>query len=520
MHGPSRLHHPANGSQSASPALGEIADLDLCGHRMLVRTNQGEAGEPRRHVGNGGGHTSMHEADLLLVEGGKVDLCLDVARLDHGERAADVLHELLALEVTKDRLFEIRVPRGELHHRKYGYLEPQRTKRGQRMGEQLRAFQANEWDAIRASTDTFGEKAIGAVLHAQQTLAFLKELDAINWSDQPYYADLPTVTRDFIDDDAMPPWATDETRAAMIRACQVFDEAGPMYVLALLHKSLPECYAAAYGAHVLTSTGRLGSYTSTDQQSLDILVRRVVETAHFILEVMDAKNWEDGSKRALRVIKKIRLFHAGVRLMQLQKGTWDEATYGKPINHEDELGTLLAFSYVAITGLRTLGVHLKPEDEEAIITHWRVVGYYLGIVDHALPTSMANAADLWHDIDVRQFRASDDGKLLTQALSYFLEQVLFDRKLRGMPNHLMNRLMDKRMLDMLGVPLQKDVSKDEWTGLERLLTWLCNLFLHMGPIGRAIFGYLSKRVMLGLVEIWNGKRPVRILLETELKHID
>ncbi|MBS1560646.1 MAG: DUF2236 domain-containing protein [Bacteroidetes bacterium] len=387
------------------------------------------------------------------------------------------------------------------------------------MGEQLRAFQEHEWDAIRASTDTYGEEAIGAVLHAQQTFAFLQELDAINWSDQPYIDDLPQITKDFINNDAMPPWATDVTRRQMDRACAVFDEAGPMYVISLLHKSLPECYAAAKGAHVLTSTGRLGSFAKGDQQSIDILVRRVVETAHFILEVMDAKNWDSESKRAIRVIKKIRLFHAGVRLMQLQKGTWDEATYGKPINHEDELGTLLAFSYVALMGLRKLGVHVAPEDEEAIITHWRVVGYYLGIADHALPTSMAHAADLWHDIDVRQFRASDDGKLLTSALSVFLENVLFDKRLRGMPNHLMNQLMDTRMLNMLGVPLHKDVQKHEWTGLERFLTWLCNLFLHMGPIGRAIFGYLSKMVMISLVEIWNGKKQVRILLETELKHI-
>jgi len=387
------------------------------------------------------------------------------------------------------------------------------------MGDQLRAFQQHAWDAIRASTDTYGDEAIGAVLNAKQTFAFLKELDAINWSDQPYIHDLPQITKDFIQNDAMPPWATDETRRQMLRACEVFDDVGPMYVISLLHKSLPECYAAANGAHVLTSTGRLGSFAKGDQQSIDILVRRVVETAHFILEVMDAKNWKHDSKRAIRVIKKIRLFHAGVRLMQVQKGTWDEATYGKPINNEDELGTLLAFSYVALLGLRTLGVHVPPEDEEAIITHWRVIGYYLGIADHALPTSMAHAADLWHDIDVRQFRASEDGKLLTSALTLFLEDVLFDKRLRGMPNHLMNQLMDTRMLDMLGVPLHKDVMKHEWTGLERLLTWLCNLFLRMGWLGRTTMGFLSKMVMSSLVEIWNGKKQVRILLETELKHI-
>ncbi|CAN5561137.1 hypothetical protein BH10BAC6_BH10BAC6_16780 [soil metagenome] len=387
------------------------------------------------------------------------------------------------------------------------------------MGDQLRTFQQPAWDAIRATTDTYGEEAIGAVLHAKQTFAFLQELDAITWTHQPLIDDLPEITRDFIKNDAMPPWATEDTYRQMIRACEVFDEVGPMYVIALLHKSLPECYAAANGAHVLTSTGRLGSFSKGDQQSIDILVRRVVETAHFILEVMDAPNWKPDSKRAIRVIKKIRLFHAGVRLMQEQKGTWDVATYGKPINNEDELGTLLAFSYVALLGLRTLGVYIPPEDEEAIITHWRVIGYFLGISDHILPTSMAHAADLWHDIDVRQFRASEDGKLLTSALTVFLEDVLFDKRLRGMPNHLMNQLMDTRMLDMLGVPLHKDVSKHEWTGLERFLTWLCNLFLHMGPIGRTIVGFLSKMVMTSLVEVWNGKKQVRILLETELKHI-
>jgi len=519
MDGPSRLHHPANRSESASLPFGKVAHLDLCGNGVLVGSNQCKARKPCRHIGDGCGYPAVHEADLLLMFRAQIDHGLYVTEFDNGKRATDMLHEFLALKMPEDGLSELRVFRGELHYGKYGYLTTGTYIRGTGMGEELRAFQQHEWEAIRATTDKFGEEAIGAVLRANQTLAFLQELDAINWSDQPQYDDLPDVTKNFIDDTAMPPWATEETRTAMARACEVFDDAGPMYVISLLHKSLPECYAAAKGAHVLTSTGRLGTFNANDQQSIDILVRRVVETAHFILEVMDAKNWEGGSKRAVLMIKKIRLFHSGVRLMLAQKGNWDEATYGKPINNEDELGTLLTFSYVAVMGMRTLGVRLSSQEEEDIVTHWRVIGYYLGIADHALPTSMKNAADLWHDIGVRQFQPSDDGKLLTKALSYFLEQVLFDKKLRGMPNHLMNQLMDTRMLDMLGVPLHKDVEKGEWTGLERLLTWLCNFFLHKGPIGRAIFAFLSKMAMASLVEIWNGKKQVRILLETELKHI-
>ena len=57
---------------------------------------------------------------------------------------------------------------------------------------------------------------------------------------------------------------------------------------------------------------------------------------------------------AYRAPHGVRLFHAAVRHMLRNDPTYDRAALGEPINQEDLLGTLLAFTVVVIDVARTV----------------------------------------------------------------------------------------------------------------------------------------------------------------------
>ena len=57
----------------------------------------------------------------------------------------------------------------------------------------------------------------------------------------------------------------------------------------------------------------------------------------------DDNSLDVGSPGWLSCIR-VRLIHSHVRAMLLSRATWDSREYGKPINQEDMMGTLLAFS--------------------------------------------------------------------------------------------------------------------------------------------------------------------------------
>lgn len=76
---------------------------------MFIRTNERESGKSGRNIGDRGRHTSVNETDLLLVLFRKDDLGFNVTWFDQREGAADVFHEFLTFQVTKDGFSEIGV---------------------------------------------------------------------------------------------------------------------------------------------------------------------------------------------------------------------------------------------------------------------------------------------------------------------------------------------------------------------------------------------------------------------------
>jgi hypothetical protein len=227
-----------------------------------------------------------------------------------------------------------------------------------------------------------------------------------------------------------PPIWLDGTR--VVRA-QHFAEKHLLHItLALFYAALPTSYAAARGAKLLATTGRMS-------HDLDL---RINETARFLLEVLEPCSLENGV--ATRALRQVRLGHARVR-RGLQKSA---PTSEAPINQEDLLGTLFAFSVVVVRALRRLGVSVTDVEADDYFHLWRGYGALLGIEESLLPPDFATAELGTELIAERQFAPSEAGRSLMKILD---ERIARHVPLPGSTSYLIRRLAGDRVADILGV---------------------------------------------------------------------
>ncbi len=202
---------------------------------------------------------------------------------------------------------------------------------------------------------------------------------------------------------------------------------------ALFYASLPTSYAAARGAAVLGATGRMS-------RDLDV---RVNETARFILDVLEPGALETGA--APRVLRHVRIMHAQVRRSLRGSAPATEV----PINQEDLLGTLCAFSVVVVRALRRMSVEVSPVEAEDYFHLWRGYGALLGIEEALLPADFAAAERCADQIARRQFAPSAAGRSLMTVLS---DRIAAHVPFPGSTDYLVRRLAGDRVADVLGVP--------------------------------------------------------------------
>lgn len=290
-------------------------------------------------------------------------------------------------------------------------------------------------------------------------------LFGLTFEDAFTHAALPGPVHDFaVKTAAPPPWAD----PALVEAGQRFFYANGFGATVLLVcASLPECYVMQNGIHVLGLTTYL-----KDRPGL-----RILETSQMVRDAMLPGGLLPGAKGILAV-QKVRLLHAAVRHLILTTATggaghdmgkvWGEArwnpAWGHPICQEDMAYTLQTFAYVVLRGLKTMGAEVTPDEAEAFIHCWNVVGHVLG-VDRALlpepeagdggPSRFTRAEMLYTAIRRRQAGKTDDGVAITRALVLFVEKLLGDRVPRELPlKHLRDkdlaRLPRLVMRDILG----------------------------------------------------------------------
>ncbi|MEO6878212.1 MAG: oxygenase MpaB family protein, partial [Gemmatimonadaceae bacterium] len=180
-------------------------------------------------------------------------------------------------------------------------------------------------------------------------------------------------------------------------------------VLVLLCKSLPEGYAAAGATKILNISGELLAHT----------YHRLMGTLQLLINVSSPQSFERSGVAMLNA-QQMRLLHAGVRsnvapkILDRRAGAGGYQAYrdrfGVPINQEDLLATIMAFSLLVVRGLRTLHVPLTDAEAEDFYYVWRVFAHLMGIHppgepanESHLPETLAEASDFYATYCRRHF---------------------------------------------------------------------------------------------------------------------
>ncbi|MEM7802829.1 MAG: oxygenase MpaB family protein [Chloroflexota bacterium] len=365
-------------------------------------------------------------------------------------------------------------------------------------------IQNDQWndrllDQMREAADPVADQLIAELVSQDQ----LREVNfairqIVANLDQPPSNLHPEVARYFEETAALPAFADHSKIKIAQRIYQLYSmEIG----LLLMYASLPACYAARKGAQVLMLTERMAKQKEA--------YNRLAETGQFVWDVMSPGGFEPTGK-AIRSAQKVRLVHAVVRhhiAKADQKDSIWEDDWGVPINQEDEVGTLLAFSYYVIEGLQKIGIKLSQEEIDAFFHLWRVVGIILGIEPALIPENYASATQLAEAIATRHFEESLEGKALTRVILNMLEESVSRERFKKMPHVTMRYLLGDEVADILGV------DPPDWTaglvkvrfaflelgdGLRHSNQMPVRLF---GQLGREVIGRVNYGLMSGMVSM-------------------
>jgi hypothetical protein len=302
---------------------------------------------------------------------------------------------------------------------------------------------ANAWtdeflDPMREVGDPPADAAIAA-LFAEGDIQSVNALMQNLVANEGYVPEsLPAAVREFLaTTEDLPPWANAE---AIAIGENVFWEWGPQLILLLHCYSLPFCYAARKGVQVLALTSRLSGNAA----------RRIVETAQMLVDVMQRGGLTSADGRGRRTLQKVRLMHAAVRHLASQSPVWN-AEWNVPINQEDLAATLMSFSWVALDGLRRLGIELTAEQQNSYLHCWQIIGEQLGIREDMIPANLESAQALAEAFGRRQYGACPEGKEMTRALVQAMQYELPGNLLDPLPAFFIAYFMGKENAAVLGI---------------------------------------------------------------------
>ncbi len=297
-----------------------------------------------------------------------------------------------------------------------------------------RQFSTELMDKLRQTGDPLADEVI-AKLHDTEGITGVRMM--FSWLNSLESTSSYQLINEFIEqNNALPGFAD---KKLMQQGMKFFIKNQNQIGLMLACYSLPYCYAGADGAKVLAMSQRIQTDT----------LKRLEETGEFVQIITQEKNWKNGE--ATRKILKVRLMHAAIRFFTEHHGTWNLA-WGKPVNQEDMAGTNGAFSYIVIRGIRKSGEEPSESDSEAYLHFWNVVSVIMGIDKTLIPNNLREAFVMDKVIAKRQFRPSEEGKLLTKALLDTMEKFIENPLLKSFPAAQMRFLMGDEVSDMLGIP--------------------------------------------------------------------
>lgn len=306
-------------------------------------------------------------------------------------------------------------------------------------------FSADELEAFRSHADPMADEVVQKIMADGSGRSISELFDQLITNSDYNKVDLPPeIANYFKATSQLPEWA-DPAKIKIGQA--VFAEFGPEICLLLLCKSLPEAYSCKKGALVLYQTGRLAE---GQDGSLERFTRRLMETSQFVVNVCTPNGFApEGS--GLVTAQKVRLIHATVRYFIIEKGNWDSAENGLPINQEDMAGTLQSFSALILEGLGQLGITLTPEQMDGYFHCWRIAGHIVGVDPKLNPEKYEEGLKMGYAIFNHQREGSQEGVMLTKAVAQFMENVIPGNLFDDTPNILFRYFLGDKTADLLEV---------------------------------------------------------------------
>lgn len=312
----------------------------------------------------------------------------------------------------------------------------------------------------------------------------------------------PKVVRDYLTQTAgLPSWAKPDL---IEKGERLFNRYGPQIIVVFHCYSLPYCYAARRGVQVLHLTTRLASHPE----------RRIMETAQMIVDVMSPGGLTSKEGAGIRTAQKVRLMHAAVRKLILDRGQWNLGDLGLPVNQEDMAGTLNTFGWMVLDGLKKCGVNFTREEVEAYMHAWNVVGYTMGVREDLLPHSLEEGEELARTIGRRHFEACPEGQEMMAALLKMMEYQIPGDVFDGIPATLTRAMLGEEVSDILDVP------PSDWT--QAVLKPLRFLSMLSDAIGDQVSALaklnevFGQQLMSSLLWMNRGKDRPRFSVPTEL----
>ena len=302
---------------------------------------------------------------------------------------------------------------------------------------------SNRWtdkflDEMREVADPLADEVVRLVIESGGLDDFNKMIRHLVNNRDTLPASMPKIVQEYFEKtQILPAWANIEK---ITRGERVFDLYGPEMIMMLFFVSLPYAYATKKGSHVLSITAELTRHVH----------RRIFRTAQFIMDVMQSGGLAAGG-RGIRSAQKIRLLHASIRYYIAHKEQWRKEwnpSWGLPINQEDMAGTLMDFSVGVMRGLRRSKIILSPEDADAYLHCWKVVGHIIGVRDDLMPDSVSDSFALAVTIIDRQRGESNSGRALTKDLIKFIQGFL-PRFMHGFSGTAIRYLSGDRVADII-----------------------------------------------------------------------
>ncbi len=286
--------------------------------------------------------------------------------------------------------------------------------------------------------DPIADDVIRRIVERNEQSLLRHALSNIDTLGSPLPRSLPDPAREFFETtQALPPWADP---VLIARGQRLFHRHTWLMSAGLLCSSLPQSYASADGARVLTQS----------QGMTRNVHQRVLNTGAFLFDVCEQGGLSPRG-RGIRSAQRVRLHHAVVRGMLHPRTGWSREAWGTPINQKHLRGTMLTFSIVLLDALEVAGVAVDPADQHAFVHLWAVVAHVLGLRDEHRIDSVAEAYEAARLERSEGWRASPQGRLLTERLVACMRHYFPGKSVR-VPHALIRFFSGDACADLLGVP--------------------------------------------------------------------